>query len=155
MIRKLRISALEILEAEGTNVMACAFVNNVGYEIMMPERSYAQAQKALTKIHKLSTHTTPTPEPNGITLEVFHQLTETSEHLFGFFELEDHLLYTMFLEVSGVGKKTALSLVQELTLAEVKQAVLNGKEQIFARANGVGKKTSERVFISMKSQLLK
>ena len=144
MIRRLYIGDIEVLTKEENHVEICAVVNGVGYEVLVTKRSFKTISKALKD-------NSSGPYP----IETFHRITETAEMLYGFSSKREYELFTMFLEVQGVGAKTGLSLVQTLTLSQVKKAIRDSDLSCFKSVNGVGPSTSQKILESLKSQFTK
>jgi Holliday junction DNA helicase RuvA len=84
-----------------------------------------------------------------------HILREDSERLFGFLTLEERNLFLSCSDVSGVGPKTALSLVGHLAPADLRSAIHAGNTLILTKIPGIGKKTAERIIMEMKDRLPK
>ena len=140
MIRRLYVDKFDALESHDDYMEVCAMVSGVGYEVLIPLRCFNALEEELES-------------KSGVMVETHHQHNEKEEFLYGFSSIREYKLFSMFLEVSGVGSKTGMALVQGLTLAEVKKAVKEKNFGVFQKVNGVGKSTAEKIYISMKSQL--
>lgn len=84
-----------------------------------------------------------------------HIVREDSERLFGFLTLEERNLFLSCSDVSGVGPKTALSLVGHMAPSDLKSAIQSGNILILTKIPGIGKKTAERIIMEMKDRLPK
>ncbi len=73
--------------------------------------------------------------------------------LYGFETLGERDLYTQLLSVSGIGPKLALAILSSLTPDTVKRAVFNEEYDILNRVPGVGKKTAQRIVLSLQDKL--
>lgn len=73
--------------------------------------------------------------------------------LYGF-ETEDDLeLFEMLISVSRIGAKGAMSIMSTLSPLDLKQAIASGDAKAISAANGVGKKTAERVIIDLRDKI--
>lgn len=73
--------------------------------------------------------------------------------LYGFHNRESLELFEKLITVSGVGAKGALSIVGTLSTDELKRAITFEDAKEIARANGIGKKTAERIILELKDKL--
>ncbi|NQU29242.1 MAG: Holliday junction branch migration protein RuvA [Anaerolineae bacterium] len=73
--------------------------------------------------------------------------------LYGFESQGERDLYTMLLSVNGVGPKLALAVLSSLSLDTVQRAVFNEEYDILNRVPGVGKKTAQRIVLSLQDKL--
>ncbi|MBT3189469.1 MAG: Holliday junction branch migration protein RuvA [Anaerolineae bacterium] len=73
--------------------------------------------------------------------------------LFGFESQGDRDLYTLLLSVNRVGPKLALAILSSLSLDTIKRAVFNEEFDILNRVPGVGKKTAQRIVLSLQDKL--
>lgn len=77
---------------------------------------------------------------------------EDDMSLFGFLSKEERSVFLMLLNVSGIGPKSALSILSSLTVDELRMAVLSDDHKAIAKANGVGPKTAQRVVIELRDK---
>lgn len=73
--------------------------------------------------------------------------------LYGFSSMDELDLFKMLISVSGVGAKAGISIMSILPVNELKRAIASGDAKRIATANGVGKKTAERVIIDLKDKV--
>lgn len=73
--------------------------------------------------------------------------------LYGFKEQEEKRIFELFLKVSGVGPKVALSILSCLNLNEIGQAMSQGNTALFTKVPGIGKKTAERIILELKDKM--
>ena len=78
---------------------------------------------------------------------------EDSMSLYGFTEATDLSLFELMLTVSGIGAKGAMSIMSTLPPGELKIAIARGDAKSIARANGIGKKTAERLILELKDKV--
>jgi len=73
--------------------------------------------------------------------------------LYGFSSMDELDLFKLLISVSGVGAKAGISIMSILPVNELKRAIASGDAKRIATANGVGKKTAERVIIDLKDKV--
>ncbi len=73
--------------------------------------------------------------------------------LYGFETVADRGLFTLLLGVNGVGPKVALSVLSALNIDTVQRAVFNEQDEILSRVPGVGKKTAQKIILSLHDRL--
>lgn len=83
----------------------------------------------------------------------YHHITEDKQDLYGFVSPEQRDFFELLLTVSGVGPKSALSILGSNSTDVLRSAIAEGKPEIFANASGIGKKTSERIIVDLKSKI--
>lgn len=72
--------------------------------------------------------------------------------LYGFAQREELELFERLLTVSGVGAKSALSLLSISTPEHLKRALVNRDEKHLCRASGIGKKTAMRLILELQDK---
>lgn len=83
----------------------------------------------------------------------YHYVREDAMALFGFPSPEDHDMFVLLLSVSGIGPKTAISVVEMLQPSELAMAVLSGDVKKISTVKGLGKKSAERIVLELKDKL--
>lgn len=78
---------------------------------------------------------------------------EDAQELFGFYSEEELFSFKQLISVSGIGPKAALAILSVLTPAELASAVGAGDTKAICAAQGVGKRTAERVVLELKDKL--
>lgn len=91
----------------------------------------------------------------GETIQVYTSMIvkEDSISLYGFHNREALELFEKLITVSGVGAKGAMSITGTLTSDELKRAIAFEDAKEIARANGIGKKTAERIILELKDKI--
>ena len=64
-------------------------------------------------------------------------------------------LFEEFIQISGVGPKTALALIGHMELADLQQAISEKNVNALCRIPGIGKKTAERLVVELKDRMKK
>lgn len=78
---------------------------------------------------------------------------ENALELYGFQALSERDLFMKFLEVSGVGPKTALHLLSLGTVNEISGAIARGDVNYLTKVSGVGRKTAERIVVELREKV--
>lgn len=91
----------------------------------------------------------------GETVSLFTHLIvrEDSLTLFGFQEQEEVSLFQELIKVNGVGPRLALETLSTHNPNVIKRAVLNKQEEIFAQVSGIGKKTAQKILLSLEDRI--
>jgi Holliday junction DNA helicase RuvA len=116
---------------------ACVLdVAGVGYEVFVPLRNLHQL--ALGDVAVLHVHT---------------HVREDALILYGFVTQEDRAAFRSLLTVSGVGPKLAMTVLSDLSAAELQRAIERGERGRLEAISGVGKKTAARLLLELKDKL--
>jgi Holliday junction DNA helicase RuvA len=78
---------------------------------------------------------------------------EDAHTLYGFATLEERSAFRQLIRISGVGARTALSVLSGLSVADLAQAVTLQEVAPLTRIPGIGKKTAERLLLELKGKL--
>lgn len=91
----------------------------------------------------------------GETIKVYTSMIvkEDDISLYGFHNRENLEVFEKLITVSGVGAKGAMSLLGTLDSDELKRAIAFEDAKEISRANGIGKKTAERIILELKDKL--
>jgi len=85
-------------------------------------------------------------------LYITESIREDAFDLYGFISREEQRCYELLTTVNGVGPKAAMSILsagpQNFTLA-----VMTGDEKLLTAAQGVGKKTAQRIILELKDKI--
>jgi holliday junction DNA helicase RuvA len=78
---------------------------------------------------------------------------EDAHLLFGFGSDNERRAFRLLLKISGIGARTALSVLSGLSVAELAQAVTLQESGRLTKIPGIGKKTAERLLLELKDKL--
>ena len=78
---------------------------------------------------------------------------EDDMSLYGFSDRENLELFELLITVNGIGAKAGMSIMSALPPSELKRAIAMGDAKAISAANGVGKKTAERVILELKDKV--
>jgi len=94
------------------------------------------------------------PQPGQqVRLQTFVVYREDSQTLYGFATEDERDFFRLLVEkVSGIGPKTALSVLSKLSLPVLKNAIVSGDVGLLAKCPGIGKKTAERLVIELRDR---
>ena len=85
-------------------------------------------------------------------LYITESIREDAFDLYGFISKEEQRCYELLTSVNGVGPKAAMSILsagpQNFTLA-----VMTGDEKLLTAAQGIGKKTAQRIILELKDKI--
>ena len=91
----------------------------------------------------------------GEELEVYTymQVKEDGMALYGFADEEGLSLFEQLISVNGVGPKAGLAIMSLGTPGQIKGIIASGDAASISNAQGVGKKTAERVILELKDKV--
>lgn len=78
---------------------------------------------------------------------------EDAMDLYGFSTLAELDAFKLLITVSGIGPKAAVAILSELTPDKLALCIASGDAKSITRAQGVGKKTAERVVLELKDKM--
>ena len=112
-------------------------VHGVGYELDVPMSTFYNLP-ALGETVTLLTH---------------FVVREDAQILFGFLTAPERATFRELVKISGVGPRTALSILSGLSVSELAQAVTRQDGARLVKVPGIGKKTAERLLLELKGKL--
>lgn len=111
--------------------------NGVGYEVSVPMSTFYNLPALGEKV-VLLTHLA---------------VREDAHLLYGFGHAEERNVFKQLIKISGVGARTALSILSGMSVAELVQAISLQESGRLTRVPGIGKKTAERLLLELKGKL--
>jgi len=109
----------------------------VGYEVDVPMSTFYGLPATGQEV-KLFTHLT---------------IREDAHLLFGFATEAERQVFRQLLKITGIGARTALSLLSGMSVDELYAAVSQQDGARLTRVPGIGKKTAERLLLELKDKL--
>lgn len=109
----------------------------VGYEVHVPMSTFYNLPAAGEKV-SLLTH---------------FVVREDAQILYGFGSPGEREAFRQLIKISGVGPRTALSVLSGMSVAELAQAVTLQEAGRLVKVPGIGKKTAERLLLELKGKL--
>ncbi len=111
-------------------------VSGVGYKVYAHPRTLftlAEGQQTLLWVH--------------------HAVREDAENLFGFLSHAELSFFELLITVSGVGPRSALSILSLLEPAPLAHAIHSGDASSLTRVSGIGKKIAEKLVLELKDKV--
>ena len=112
-------------------------VAGVGYKVFMSEVAIDKLGEAGEKV-KIYTH---------------HHVREDDISLYGFLTLEELNMFELLISVSGVGAKSALSILANIEPSAFALAVIANDTSKLVKIPGVGAKSAARIVLELKDKL--
>ena len=120
-----------------TDTFVVIDVQGVGYKIFMPTKSIENLGEI------------------GQTVKVYtyYYVREDNISLYGFSSNEELRMFELLLSVSGVGAKSAIIMLSEISPSSFALAVISDDVSKLVKIPGVGKKTAARIILELKDKL--
>lgn len=112
--------------------------SGLGYEILVPLSSYDVIGDIGSDV-LVYTH--------------FH-VREDSHTLFGFATIKERKLFQMLISVSGIGPRSALTILSGVSVDDFCDAVAREEEAFLTAISGIGRKTAQRLIVELKSRIV-
>lgn len=109
----------------------------IGYKIYMSQKSIGIIGN-IGETVKIHTH---------------YHVREDDISLYGFTSEEELRMFEILINVSGVGVKSAVTMLSDITPASFAMAVINDDVTRLTKVPGVGKKTAQRLILELKDKL--
>ncbi len=77
---------------------------------------------------------------------------EDDMSLYGFENMEELDIFKKLIGINGVGAKAGLAIFSAMSANEIKRAVILEDHAQFTMANGIGKKTAQRIVLDLKDK---
>ena len=78
---------------------------------------------------------------------------EDSMTLFGFLQSGELEIFELLLSVNGVGPKSALAILSQLSVDQISAAVFNETDATFKSVSGIGAKTAKLIVLTLSGKL--
>lgn len=111
--------------------------NGVGYEVDVP----------------MSTFYNLPPIGEKVVLLTHLAVREDAHLLYGFGTVEERNAFKHLIKISGIGARTALSVLSGMSVADLAQAITVQEAGRLTKIPGIGKKTAERLLLELKGKL--
>ena len=108
--------------------------NNIGYLIFMPN-PYSLKLNDEVKIH------------------LYQKVSEDAIDLYGFKTYEEKCLFQKLISVSGIGPKSALSILATGDVDGIINAIELGNDKYLTRFPGIGPKASQQIILDLRGKL--
>lgn len=111
-------------------------VGGVGYEVSVPANSGAYLSS----------------EGEEVMIYTTMIVREDDVSLYGFSRKGELDAFKKLITVNGVGAKAGISILSAFTLEQLQQAIVFEDVKALTKANGIGKKTAERIVLELKDK---
>ena len=111
--------------------------HGVGYEVNVPMSKFYNLPATGEKV-SLVTH---------------FVVREDAQILYGFATLGEREAFRQLIKISGVGPRTALSVLSGMSVTDLAQAITTQEVGRLVKVPGIGKKTAERLLLELKGKL--
>ncbi len=114
-------------------------VGGLGYKIFMSEAG-------MEKVGNIG---------DNIKVHTYYKVREDDISIFGFNTLEELKMFELLISVSGVGAKTALSMLAVCEPSEFALAVISEDIKTLTGIPGIGAKSAQRIILELKDKITK
>lgn len=114
-------------------------VTGIGYLINIPLSTYENIGQPGDSV-KLLTH---------------FKVREDDQSLYGFSSDAERGLFRLLIDVSGIGARTAISILSGASVNEFKQRIMNNDVKALTLIPGIGKKTAQRIIVELGEKMPK
>jgi len=92
---------------------------------------------------------------NGLDVKLLTHLhvREDVLALYGFANESELGLFELLTSVSGIGPKSALSVMSLAPVERLKAAIASGESDLLQKSSGIGRKTSERIILELRDKI--
>jgi len=84
---------------------------------------------------------------------VYTSVKENAIDLYGFKNIEEMSFFELLLDVSGIGPKSALSILTVAPINTLKKAIATGDMSYLNKVSGIGRKTAEKIVVELRDKL--
>jgi Holliday junction DNA helicase RuvA len=88
-----------------------------------------------------------------VSLWTYLAVRENSMDLFGFETIDEKNFFELLLGVSGIGPRSALSILSIAPMETIKKAIGSGDTSYLTKVSGIGKKTAEKIVVELRDKL--
>ena len=124
------------LEIKSTNYVVVE-ANGVGYKVFMSET-------AIDRLGELG---------DTVKVYTFLRVREDEMSLYGFITNEELHMFELLLSVSGIGAKSAISILSNITPSSFALAVITDDVATIKSLPGIGAKTAQRIILELKDKV--
>ena len=90
-----------------------------------------------------------------ITILTYLNVREDLMELYGFLEFERRRLFTQLIGVSGIGPRTAINLLSNISVANFKENIIAEDVKSLSLIPGIGPKTAKRIILDIREKVTK
>ncbi len=86
-------------------------------------------------------------------LWTYMAVRENAMDLFGFETIDEKNFFELLLSVSGIGPRSALSILSIAPMITIKKAIGSGDTSYLTKVSGIGRKTAEKIVVELRDKL--
>jgi Holliday junction DNA helicase RuvA len=110
-------------------------VNGIGYLINI----------SITTFEKIA-------DKEEVSLYTYLNVKEDALDLYGFYSSSEKEMFELLISVSGIGPKSAQSILSGILIDDLKNALISGNVSRLISIPGIGRKTAERLMVELKDK---
>ena len=114
-------------------------VQGVGYDVHVPLSTFSEIEHVAVG--------------GAVGLHIYTHLRESALELFGFFSVQEKLLFEKLIGVGGIGPKLARVILSGMSPRDLVVSLAAGDTARLSTISGVGKKTAERMIVELKDRV--
>jgi len=104
-------------------------------------------------VHMPTTVLREVGEGEDVLVHVSTQVREDAITLYGFLSVDDRDTFEILREVNGVGPRTALGILSQISRNELHRAITEHDVGTLTKLKGLGKKTAERLCLELENKI--
>lgn len=112
-------------------------VDGIGYEILIPLSSFDRLPQVGSECKILT----------------YLHVREDILQLYGFMTYQERDLFRLLITISGIGPKTALTILSGMSIENLRNAIASGDTDLLSEIPGIGKKTAQRMVVELKERI--
>ncbi len=120
-------------------VLAVIETVGIGWEIKIP----------------VSTYESLPPVGNECLLYCYLIVTQDDVRIHGFATIGERELFMQLTKISGIGPKTAISILSTLSIPAFVRSIQSGEEGMLTKVPGIGKKSAQRLIVELGDKIHK
>ena len=124
------------LEAKADNYVVIE-AGGIGYKIYMPV-------PAINKLGEIG---------ENVKVYTYYHVREDAINLYGFCSDEELKMFELLLSVSGIGAKSALGILAEVSPSNFALAIITNDVSKLVKIPGIGAKTAQRMILELKDKM--
>lgn len=83
----------------------------------------------------------------------FLNVREDDISIFGFLDYKERMMFESLIKIPKIGPKAAISILSSLSPEEIYSAIIGNNISLLSSAQGVGKKTAEKLIVELRDKL--
>ena len=87
-----------------------------------------------------------------VSLFTYLSVRESAMDLYGFYTLAEKEMFELLISVSGIGPKSAQSILSGIQIEDLKEALRTGNISRLISIPGIGRKTAERLMVELRDK---